>query len=251
MSQKSKLPKMIRIKQLSAETGVAKGTIQYYVKEGLIPRPIKTSANMGYYTQEHINAIRLVKELQSKRFLPLSVIKKMITDEKGRMSVDEIKTLVEIDGRLFKNMKEALPVKTLTTNQLSAKIGISKEDIKDLEDIGLLSPIRKGKRTCYDENDVRFLECGTKLRDLGFTNDLGFDMRVLKIHRDMLENLVAEEAKYMLDRLVGIEDTSKILKLIEEAVPLLNTIMGLLHKRLINETFADLTRTLKESGQES
>ncbi len=247
LKKESKLPKLIRIKQLSAETGVAKGTIQYYVKEGLIPRPIKTSANMGYYNQEHISAIRLVKELQSKRFLPLSVIKKMITNEKGRMSVDEIRTLVEIDGRLFKNMKEVLPAKNLTAKQLSVKTGISQEDIKDLEDFSLLTPVRKGKRTYYDGDDIRFLECITKLREVGLTDELGFDMKILRVHRDMVENLVAEEAKYVLDRLIAKEDTNSIIRMVEEAVPILNTIMGLIHKRLINDIFVDLSKTLKES----
>lgn len=247
LSKESKLPKMIRIKQLSAETGVAKGTIQYYVKEGLIPRPIKTSANMGYYTQEHINAIRLVKELQTKRFLPLSIIKKMLTGEKGGMSIDEIKTLVEMDGQLFKNMKEEMPVKTLTAKQLSEKTGISEKDMKDLEKIGLLSPNRKGKRAYFDEDDIRFLECGIKLRELGFSDELGFDMKILKIHRDMLEELVDEEAKYILGRLAGKEDTEKIVHLVEEATPLLNTMMGLIHRRLIIKAFSDITNTLKKT----
>jgi DNA-binding transcriptional MerR regulator len=251
LEKQNKLPKMIRIKQLSEETGVPKGTIQYYVKEGLIPRPIKTSANMGYYTQEHINAIRIVKELQSKRFLPLSIIKQMISWEDGGMSMDEIKTLVEMDGQLFKNMKEILPTKDLTAKQLIDKTGISQEDIDDLEELGLLSPTRKGKRVYYNEDDIRFLECGIKLRELGFSDDLGFDMKVFKLHKEMIENLVAEEAKYLLDRLAGKEETENIIRLIEQATPLINTMMGLIHKRLISDAFRDLVKTLKESELEN
>ena len=71
---------LMRIKKLSEETGVPRGTIKFYIKEGLIPRPIKTQLNMAYYNEKHLDAIRLVKELQSKRFLPLSIIKQIVSD---------------------------------------------------------------------------------------------------------------------------------------------------------------------------
>jgi DNA-binding transcriptional MerR regulator len=44
-----KIPeKLIKMKKLTEETGIPKGTIQYYIKEGLIPKPIKTHPNMAY-----------------------------------------------------------------------------------------------------------------------------------------------------------------------------------------------------------
>ena len=74
MANQKSSPSMMRMRELTAAAGVPKGTIQHYIKEGLIPRPIKQSSNSAFYTQDHLNSILLIKELQTKRFLPLSVM---------------------------------------------------------------------------------------------------------------------------------------------------------------------------------
>lgn len=238
----------MKMKELSAMTGVSKGTIRYYANEGLIPKPIKTSANMGYYTEEHVKAIRLVKELQSKRFLPLTIIKQMIGDSGSGISMDEIKTLAEMDGKLFKNLNVFMPKSLMTAVQLSKRIGISLEEIQQLESDGVLQPIRKGRKAYYNDDDIHFLECGTKLRAIGFSEELGFESAVIKIHRKMMEKLVHEEAKYILNRLTGKKSAAEIVKMVEDGVPVLNAILGLLHKRFIIKTAAKYAAALKKNG---
>ena len=97
------------MKLLSAASGGPKGTIQFYIKEGLIPRPTKTHANMAYDYETHLNAIRLVREPQEKRFLPLSVIKQVVRGGRGGWSVDEIRIRTDIDGRRFCNPSATSP----------------------------------------------------------------------------------------------------------------------------------------------
>ena len=245
MTDKQQTKGMMRIKQLSAITEVPKGTIQYYVKEGLIPKPIKTHANMAYYTQEHVDAIRLVKELQTKRFLPLSVIKQMIRGEQGGMSVDEVQTLVEINGRLFRNLSQELPERQLNEQQLAKKTGISLEEIRYMERLGVLHPFRKGRNKYYDQDDIRFLECGLRLREIGFTEERGFDVEIMRTHLELMQRMVEEEAKMLTSRLSGKVDIEEIVRLLEEGLPLLNTMIGLIHKRLIIQT----TRRFAEAFQ--
>ena len=129
-------PNLMRMKQLSAESGVPKGTIQFYIREGLIPRPYKTHANMAYYNESHLNAIRLIKELQKKRFLPLSVIKQVVQGAKEGLSVDEIRALTEIDGKIFRNLSENPEVRPVTAKQLSEQTGVSLGDIRKMERSG-------------------------------------------------------------------------------------------------------------------
>ena len=138
--------KTMRIKQLSEEAGVPKGTIQFYVKEGLIPKPIKTHSNMAYYDRSHLEAIKLVKELQSKRFLPLSVMKQVVRGRGGDLSVDEIRTLIEIDGKLFQNLDKNPTVKPLTASELSERTQIPLKEIRVMEQLSFLHPVKRGKR---------------------------------------------------------------------------------------------------------
>ena len=40
---------LMKISKLSEITGVARDAIHFYVREGLLPAPVKTKKNMAYY----------------------------------------------------------------------------------------------------------------------------------------------------------------------------------------------------------
>lgn len=226
----------MRMKQLSAASGVPKGTIQFYIQEGLIPRPYKTHANMAYYNESHLNAIRLVKELQEKRFLPLSVIRQVVRGGRGGLSVGEIRTLTEIDGNLFRNLAENPEVKPVTARQLSEQTGVSLKDIKQMERVRVLHPNRKGNQVLYGEDDIRLVECFGRMREAGFTEEMGWDGEVFSIYRDFLERLVEEEAKVLLSGASGRIGVDRLTKMVEDGTVILNTMIGLIRKKLIVET---------------
>jgi DNA-binding transcriptional MerR regulator len=245
MSEKINNLKMarMRMKDLIAATGVPKGTIQYYINEGLIPAPIKTQANMAYYSDEHVNAIRLIKELQSKRYLPLSVIKKIIKQGKDGLSVDEIQTIAKLDGKLFKNIKESLAIRKISTGQLSERTGADLKEIKELESIGILHPQKKAKQKYYDEDDIRIMECWKKLREIGFSKELGFAPEDFIPYREFVARMVDEETKIMLKRTLGKISIDEMVLMVEEGTDVLNTIIGLIRKRLILETVSKYAQT--------
>jgi len=229
------------MKQLSAEAGVPKGTIQFYIKEGLVPPPLKTHPNMAYYNDTHLNAIRLVKELQAKRFLPLSVIKQVMGAGIERLSIDEMRTLVELDGKIFRNLKESPPVKPVTEKALARRTGVSVREIRGLEKEGGLHPVRKGGRVYFEEEDNRLVECWARFRKAGFTEELGFDTSILKVHMELLELLVKEEARMLTSRVTGKVPLPEVAVMVDEATTILNTIIGLLHKKLILKTVKTFT----------
>ena len=237
----------MRMKDLVATTGVPKGTIQYYINEGLIPAPIKTQANMAYYSDDHINAIRLIKELQSKRYLPLSVIKKLIRQEKDGLSVDEIQTIAKLDGKLFKNLHESLTIRKINVKQLSERTGADFKEIKELEMMGILHPQKKGRQKYFDEDDIRIMECWKKLRELGFSKELGFAPGDFSAYRAVMGTLVEEETKIMLKRTFGKISVDEMVHMVEEGTPVLNTIIGLIRKRFILETVKKYAAAFSEN----
>jgi DNA-binding transcriptional MerR regulator len=234
------------MKQLSRESGVPKGTIQFYIREGLIPRPYKTHANMAYYNESHLNAIRLVKELQEKRFLPLSVIKQVVRGGRGGLSVDEIRTLTGIDGKLFPNLVENPEVRPVTAKQLSDQTGVSLKDIKQMEAIRVLNPIKKGNRVLYGEDDIRLVECFARMREAGFSEEMGWDGQVFSVYRDFLQRLVEEEAKILMSGVAGKVGVEKLTKMVEEGTVILNSMIGLIRKKLIVETVRRYTEEFQE-----
>jgi len=74
---------LLKISQLAQRAGVGIPTVKHYVREGLLPRPMKTSRNMAYYSADDIDKIRLIKKLQKENYLPLAVIKQLIDGERG------------------------------------------------------------------------------------------------------------------------------------------------------------------------
>lgn len=238
------------MKELTAATGVPKGTIQFYIKEGLIPKPVKTKQNMAYYTEAHVNAVRLVKELQTKRFFPLAVIKKIMANRKSGLNVSEVRVIAEMDGKLFRNLEESLTVKKITADQLSARTGAKAGELKDLEQKAILHPVKKGTRKYYDEDDIHFMECWRKMRELGFSEELGFNADVLKPHRELMEQLVEEETRIMLSRTLGKIELDELVRMVEEGTGVLNTMIGLIHKRLILETVRTLAEQYRNMGEQ-
>ncbi len=245
MTRKNKPGKM-RMKQLSAASGLPKGTIQFYIKEGLIPKPHKTHANMGYYNESHLNAIRLVRELQEKRFLPLSVIKQVVRGGRGGLSVDEIRALTEIDGKLFPNLAENPEVRPVTAKQLADQTGVSLQDIKQMEKARVLNPVKKGSRLLYGEDDIRLVECFAKMREAGFSEEMGWDGKIFSVYRDFLQRLVEEEAKILMSGVAGKVGVDRLAKMVEDGTVILNSMIGLIRKKLIVETVSRYTAEFQE-----
>ena len=75
---------MLKMSELSEQSGVSAGTIKHYLREGLLPEPVRTSRNMAYYPPDFVERIRLIKRLQEERFMPLRVIKDVLDDDPER-----------------------------------------------------------------------------------------------------------------------------------------------------------------------
>jgi len=235
------------MRELSEASGVSKGTIKFYIREDLIPRPIKTHPNSAYYNDTHLKAILSVKELRSKRFLPLSVIKEIVGQGKEELSIEELRTLTLMDGRLFQNLSEQPLIKPLTLKQLQARTGASLKDITAMEDHRILDPIEKGKRKYYEEGDIRVVEGWARLRKAGLTDDLRVDPSNLVIYRDIVERVVVEEARLLATRLTGKVPLEKMVQLVEETRLFATIIFDVLHKKKVLETFRRINEQFESS----
>src|SRR5829696_415804 len=70
---------LIKMAELAKRSGVPSPTIKHYIREGLLPGPeVRTSRNMAYYDARLASRIRVIKELQAERFLPLRVIGELL-----------------------------------------------------------------------------------------------------------------------------------------------------------------------------
>jgi MerR family mercuric resistance operon transcriptional regulator len=59
---------MLPIREIAAQAGVSVHTIRYYEREGLLPRPDRSSSGYRLYPPEAVRRVRLVRALRSLGF---------------------------------------------------------------------------------------------------------------------------------------------------------------------------------------
>ena len=100
-----------RIAELSRRAETPKETIHYYLRIGLLKKPRKTSKNMAYYDDSHVEQLKLIRRLRAESYLPLSVIKKVLKEGKLAESTRKIDLAGDLFGQGAKTEKE-IPAET-------------------------------------------------------------------------------------------------------------------------------------------
>ena len=233
MEAAEKIQNLMKISKLSEITGVARDAIHFYIKEGLLPKPFKTKKNMAYYDQTYVERIKLIKEFQNKRFLPLNVIKQILSEAEDNIGMDEIQTILEIDGKLFKNMESTPDFTPLTIPDLVKRTGLEAEEIEKLKAMGGLVPEEDCDEEVFGEDAIRTVEIWAKLRQNGFTEERGFSVETLKMYKELIDILVSREVRIFANRVTGKIPEDEALTMAEIGIPLLNSLIGLLRKQSI------------------
>jgi DNA-binding transcriptional MerR regulator len=204
MSANSTPNGMLKMSELAERSGVSAGTIKHYLREGLLPEPVRTSRNMAYYPPEFVERIRLIKRLQEERFLPLRLIKGVL----DRAAAQESKRVSRAEVRRRHDIPENV--------------------LRRLEDLRIVTPNSRG----YDPDDVGVIEAISRFRAGGYDEQLGFTVYDTLRYREALEPLVEEEVRTLLDRLSG-EDVDRALEIIGAGAEPLRDLIGAMHSKLL------------------
>jgi hypothetical protein len=78
-----------------------------------------------------------------------------------------------------------------------------------------------------------------KVRSLGFTPDLGFQVEDMALYQDAITTLLNEEVRLISSRLSELPP-EKVAIMIEEVVPILDRYIMRLHSTKIREFFANV-----------
>jgi DNA-binding transcriptional MerR regulator len=194
---------LLKMSELAEASGVSAGTIKHYLREGLLPEPVRTSRNMAYYPQEFVERVRLIKQLQEQRFMPLKVIKRVLdmAGEEDRISAAELHRRHEIP----------------------------REAVKRLAELGVLTPNSRG----YSPNDVKIVEAICRFRAGGYDERIGFTVYDTLRYKSALEGLVKEEVQVLLERLSGEMDADRAVELISAGIEPLQALISALHSKLL------------------
>src|SRR3989475_7069194 len=139
---------LLRMGELAEASGVPAATIKHYLREGLLPEPVRTSRNMAYYPPDFVDRIRLIKRLQEERFMPLRAIKQVIDEDPART-----RALVELEDRILERAAAGEETRVSAT-ELRRRYDVPREVLDRLAELGVLTPASRG----YTPSDVKIVE---------------------------------------------------------------------------------------------
>jgi DNA-binding transcriptional MerR regulator len=225
-AQETKNEEMLRMGELAEASGVSAATIKHYLREGLLPEPVKTSRNMAYYPADFVERIRLIKQLQEERYMPLKVIKDLLDEDPERA-----RALIELGDRLLARVAEG-EAERVSPAEVRHRFDIPQDVLDRLEEIEVLSPDENG----YSPSDLRIIGAISRFRAGGYDERIGFTVYDTLRYKHALGELVKEEVDVLMERLAGEMDADRAMELIEAGVEPLNELMAAMRtKQLVAE----------------
>jgi DNA-binding transcriptional MerR regulator len=215
----------LKMKELAEASGVSAGTIKHYLREGLLPEPVRTSRNMAYYPAEFVERIQLIKRLQEDRFMPLKLIKGVIDDDPGRA-----KALVELEDRILETAVAAGEKRgRVSAAEVRRRYDLPPKMLDRLAELGVLTPNGRG----YDDDDIQIIEAMTRFRAGGYDEQLGFTVYETLRYKEALEPLVQAEVRALLDKFAGEVDPERAATIIAAGAQPLRDLIGAMHSKLL------------------
>ena len=214
---------LLRMKELAEASGVPSATIKHYLREGLLPEPVKTSRNMAYYPPEFIDRIKLIKQLQEERFMPLRAIKSVIDEDPERA-----KAMIDLEDRILERALAGERTRT-SAAEVRERYGVPKEVLDRLEELELLSPNSRG----YSPSDVKIIEAISRFRAGGYDEEIGFTVYDTLRYKSALEDLVRQEVDVLMKRLAGEMEPERVAEMIEAGAEPLQDLIAALHTKLL------------------
>ena len=223
MAAKAEKLELLRIGELAEASGVPVPTIKHYLREGLLPEGTKTSRNMAYYPLELVDRVKLIKQLQEERFMPLRAIKAVLDEDPERA-----RALVDLEDRI---LERALARERTRTGAAEARrrYGVPKDVLDRLEELGVLSPNSRG----YSPSDVKIIEAISRFRAGGYDEQIGFTVYDTLRYKTALEELVAQEVEMVMDRLAEEVPPERVVEMLESGAQPLQDLIAALHTKLL------------------
>jgi DNA-binding transcriptional MerR regulator len=229
---------MLRMGELARASGVSAATIKHYLREGLLPEPVKTSRNMAYYPADFVERIRMIKQLQEERYMPLRVIKDLLDEDP-----DRARALIELGDRLLEHAL-ASESERVSAAEVRRRYDLPQDVLDRLAELEVLTPDGKG----YSPSDVRIIEAISRFRAGGYEERIGFTVYDTLRYKESMGDLVRQEVDVLMERLAGEMDPDEAMALIEAGTQPLNDLIAAMHTKAL---VAELERRRGAGGDGS
>jgi DNA-binding transcriptional MerR regulator len=227
-----------KMKDLSDATGLDRQAIHFYIQQGLLPPGHKTGRNMAWYTEEHLERLRLIKKLQHERFLPLKAIKALLDGREELFAPEQQRFLHNVREKIDASLSSRGPVERVSVHDIARRPGVDMDDIEQAETLGLATIVRDGSEASISAAEAWLFDALGELRVLGFTKERGFTVADVAFYHEAMSGLFRQEIGLLSSRLSHLEPVEAA-RMIERAIPIVNQTLSRLHTQLVREFFGD------------
>lgn len=214
---------LLRMRELAEASGVPAPTIKHYLREGLLPEPVKTSRNMAWYPPEFVERIKLIKRLQEERFMPLRAIKNILDEDP-----DRARAMLELGDQILDRALAGERSRT-SAAEIRERYGVPREVLDRLAELGVLTPNSRG----YSPSDVTIIEAISRFRAGGYDEQIGFTVYDTLRYKAALEELVRQEVDVFMERLAGEVPPERVVEMLEAGAQPLKDLIAALHTKLM------------------
>ncbi len=219
----AKSGELLRMGELAKASGVPVPTIKHYLREGLLPEPVKTSRNMAYYPPEFVERIQLIKRMQETRFMPLKAIKAVLDEDPERANA-----MLDLGDQIL-DRALAGERSRVSAAEVRERYGVPAEVLDRLSELEILSPNTRG----YSPSDVQIIEAISRFRAGGYDEQIGFTVYDTLRYKEALEALVSQEVDMVMNRLAAEVPPERVIEMLESGAQPLRDLIAALHTKLL------------------
>ncbi|MBI4822080.1 MAG: MerR family transcriptional regulator [Deltaproteobacteria bacterium] len=241
-SRRKREPRGLKIGELSRRTETPKETIHFYLREGLLEAPAKTSRNMAYYDESHVSRLLAIKKLRTESYLPLSVIKQLIAN--GELGASQRR--LDVAGEMLGARTELEPV---SSSELAERAKLSEELVAKAIERGLLRPRDTSQGARFGVLDVRIAEVLAISRSESTLNEVWWLER-FEIIEKHLRAEVEEEVSHFFGRVIGGGDPEPAIDLLRGGRETIGRYLALSRARALTESMEEIFEAVREAVSE-
>ena len=224
----------MKMRELEDKTGVGREAIRFYIREGMLPEPEKPKRNVADYSEQYVTRIKLIKELQEKRFLPLKLVKAVLDSSDSR----ELVGAESVPGieHFLPALLDSTPAENKTLAEVIQSSGFSEAQIRGF---AAINAITIGADQTLDFRDAAIVEAWGRANAAGFDLEHGYGPEFLGTYVAAMEQLAVFEVDRFMKQIGADLSGSEAAAIGAEGVNQANRLLTLLHTKFVLKTLSD------------
>jgi DNA-binding transcriptional MerR regulator len=229
---RKELKNHIPMRELEKLTEFSRATINFYIREGILPAPHKSARNMAYYDTDFIQKLDRIKKLKKSGF-SLMQIKQFMIAENG---VDNAFILQAISS-INRLLPAGEGAELITLEQIRA-LGFNDTTIHELEQMNLITPVNH-EGTLFPTYCLTICEFVKYFLGIGIPMTVARNVvqklvEITRIEREAFINYIRQP---LIENDASTEEQNQA---IQDCIEKINTLLPLIHLQILKSPAENL-----------